>query len=292
MKSTDIENFIETNLKNFSLNGSGWHEIIRKMLFEFCISGYDMTQTVGGKEKFGELRCHFHRTGNNEIDQRINNISYDYCELSKHTCELCGNPGKHRSINYWEHTLCLIHYLSYLPAIQIEGDVVTIDDKAYKTYKFSNAKFETDYRTLTLYTSDLFGNSKIACIVSSQLPNYYKLLRTLLNYGRLLDQKQTAYLTHFFNSLSDCEICGRVSVFENSCRYCYNHTWETSAFKEDNKDEYIKISQMSLFIDEDDYMILFRKDSSFEKSENHQILYTKDELEKYIVETKQEEDDY
>jgi hypothetical protein len=50
MKQEDIDRFVERNLKNFSVNSTGWNEIIRQMLFEFAIGGWNLEKDVFGKE--------------------------------------------------------------------------------------------------------------------------------------------------------------------------------------------------------------------------------------------------
>jgi len=47
---------------------------------------------------------------------------------------------------------------------------------------------------------------------------------------------------------------------------------------------------MDLFLDKDDHMKLFRHDKSFKKFQNHQIMFTKNDLEKYVEELKEDDE--
>lgn len=105
MYSKDIEKFIEKNLSNFQLNGKGWNDLIRKMLFEFCIAGWDINKEVHGKEKFGGLRCYI-ILEDKDLEKKIQEIVKYYMCLSGETCEKCGGSGKERLENEWISTLC------------------------------------------------------------------------------------------------------------------------------------------------------------------------------------------
>ena len=58
MNKEEINHFIEHNLINFSVNSTGWNDLIRYLLYEFAVAGWNMDHRVFGKEKFGELRCY------------------------------------------------------------------------------------------------------------------------------------------------------------------------------------------------------------------------------------------
>jgi hypothetical protein len=119
MYSKNIDNFVQKNLSNFQLNGKGWHDLIKKMLFEFCIAGWDINNDVYGKEKYGGLRCYI-LLDNKDLEQTIKRIVQTYTILSAKTCEKCGANGKERDINGWTSTLCKSCYL---------GDTNTINTK-------------------------------------------------------------------------------------------------------------------------------------------------------------------
>lgn len=84
-----IDQFVESNLSNFSINGSGWHSLIRDMLYEFCIAGWNLDEKVFGKEKFGGLRCYV-SSPDEAINIEIQKIINKYGKLSVKTCEKCG----------------------------------------------------------------------------------------------------------------------------------------------------------------------------------------------------------
>lgn len=107
MKSKEVEEFVLRNIPNFHVNGSGWTELISKMLFELGIAGWDLTSVVGGKEKFGELRCYITHE-NKELESRAKSIVKKYAEIASKTCEQCGCTAIKRidKDTQWESTLC------------------------------------------------------------------------------------------------------------------------------------------------------------------------------------------
>lgn len=107
MNSNTIEAFIKRNISNFKLNGPGWNDLIEKMLFEFCIAGWDINSIVGGKEKFGALRCYI-ALEDKDLEQKITNIVRKYAAIAKTTCEQCGSAARKRvdRKTHWESTLC------------------------------------------------------------------------------------------------------------------------------------------------------------------------------------------
>ena len=111
MRSTEIEKFINKNILNFHKNGSGWNSLISNMLFEFCIAGWNVNDKVGGKEKFGGLRCDI-SCENQDLKKEIDKIIKKYQLIASKTCEYCGNLGKLRAENQWEFTACKQCYLN------------------------------------------------------------------------------------------------------------------------------------------------------------------------------------
>lgn len=107
MNSNDIDKFIERNVQNFRLNGTGWNDIVRRMLFEFGIAGWDLNSMVGGKEKFGELRCYLVHE-DKELEEKAKKIVRKYAEIAEKTCEQCGCTARKRfdRQTQCESTLC------------------------------------------------------------------------------------------------------------------------------------------------------------------------------------------
>ncbi|HEX8586144.1 MAG TPA: hypothetical protein VF680_17260 [Allosphingosinicella sp.] len=83
--------------------GKGWYQLVKDLIEELIQAGWDkhITQV---KEKFGGLR--FYTNGLTQ-EQRL--IVDKYEELSYHTCEECGEPGKVRN-DGWVTVLCDKHY--------------------------------------------------------------------------------------------------------------------------------------------------------------------------------------
>ncbi|MDR6524644.1 ribosomal protein L32 [Chryseobacterium rhizosphaerae] len=282
MKQELINAFIERNLKNFEVNSTGWNELIRQMLFEFAIGGWNIEKDIFGKEKYGELRCYTY-SEDKELNTVVKNITQKYAALSMETCEICGNEGKKRSVDSWETTLCLSHYLTQKPVIEIDEELnVRSNSKILLNIKdIVKVDIEYDLQKLCLYTEEpVYGTEGIS--FSWQEPNYYLLLKTIPLHVFPPDMQNP--VSALFENLQHCEICGHKAVHQRSCLRCHQEPWtESQVFIEDygEKTNYIKACQMDSFIDEDDYEKYFKYDRSFEKSHDHQILFGHHDLKEY-----------
>ncbi|WP_347216437.1 hypothetical protein [Chryseobacterium sp.] len=282
MKQQDINSFIERNLKNFSVNSTGWHNLIGEMLSEFVMAGWNMEHDVFGKEKFGGLRCYIY-SENEELNANLKKITDKYAQLSGKVCEICGNEGKLRFINSWETTLCIHHFMDQKPIMEIDKKQNIIYDKkpVLNMKDIIKAEVEFDLKSLKLYTKKHLNTDEYLPF-SSYDPNYYLLLKTVPHH--LFSEDIQNRISDLFQNLQDCEICGYKAVYHTSCLRCHNEPWGTCKYHEedyDGKSEYIKEYQMDIFIDEDGYEECFKYDHSFEKIPGHQILFTPDELEEY-----------
>lgn len=282
MMRQDINSFIERNLKNFSVNSTGWNDLIGKMLSELVDAGWNMDHDVFGKENSGELRCYIY-SENKELNARLGKITNTYSQLSRKVCEICGHEGKLRMINSWETTLCISHFIDQKPIMEIdEKQNVVYKQKAILNLKdIVKAEVEFDLKKLKLYTKKQISTNKYFSF-SNQEPNYYKLLRIVPLH--LFSEDMQSIISDLFDHLKDCEVCGHKALYGKSCLHCNNESWGANKYhKEDygEKSEYIKECQMDMFIDEDGYGEYFNYDRSFEKTSGHQILFTPDDLEEY-----------
>ncbi|MCP1300768.1 hypothetical protein NK356_16450 [Chryseobacterium sp. S0630] len=278
MNKEEINLFIERNLTNFSVNSTGWNDLIRKLLYEFAVAGWNMEHRVFGKEKFGELRCYTY-SEDETLNDKLKKIKSKYSELSVRTCEICGEEGKLRTIGSWQTTLCLNHFLEQQPVIEIDDkqNVKRNNETVLNIKNIVKAEVEYDFQRLWL-----FINKTESVYFSWQEPNYYLLLKTIPL--SLFSEESQHEISVLFQNLQDCEVCGHKAVYRKSCLRCHNETWNDSGyFVQDygEKSNYIKECQMDIFIDEDDYEKYFKNDRSFEKSPDHQILFTSDDLIEY-----------
>ncbi|MDR6370390.1 hypothetical protein J2795_001066 [Chryseobacterium bernardetii] len=281
MNKEEINLFIERNLTNFSVNSTGWEELIRKLLFEFAIAGWNLEYNVFGKEKFGELRCYTY-SEDEALNDKLKNIRDKYSKLSVKTCEICGSEGKIRTIGSWETTLCLNHFLEQQPVIEIDNKQnITRNNKTVLNIKnVVKAEVEYDLQKLCLYTdlNDWEGKKYF----SWQEPNYYLLLKTIPLL--LFPKENQSEISTLFQYLQDCEICGNKAVHQKNCLRCHHEPWNDNGYfiqEYGEKSNYIKECQMDIFMDEDDYEKYFKHDRSFEKSPDHHILFTSDDLREY-----------
>ncbi|REC61568.1 hypothetical protein DRF65_15410 [Chryseobacterium pennae] len=282
MRQEDISHFIERNLKNFSVNSTGWNDLIGKMLTELAVAGWNMEHDVFGKEKFGELRCYMY-SENEKLNAALKKITDKYLGLSQKVCEICGHDGKIRTVGSWQTTLCLSHFLEQKPVIDIDAEQnVIYREKTFLNIKdVVKAEVELDLQELSLHTKETTYTDEPFCF-SWQEPNYYLLLKTIPIH--LFPEDIQNRISDLFQNLKDCEICGYRALYHNSCLRCCNEPWEGSQYHLEDygeKSNYIKACQMDIFIDEDDYEKYFKYDRSFEKISDHQILFTPDDLEEY-----------
>ncbi|WP_336964759.1 hypothetical protein [Chryseobacterium contaminans] len=282
MEQQDINSFIERNLKNFSVNSTGWNDLIGRMLSELIAAGWNIEHDVFGKEKFGGLRCYIY-SEDEELNARLKKITYKYTRLSGKTCEICGGEGKLRIINSWETTLCVHHFIDQKPIMEIDEKQNIIYEKkpVLNMEDIVKAEVEFDLKQLNLYIKNSI-NTDEPFSFSSQAPNYYLLLKAVPLH--LFPEDMQHRISDLFQNLQGCEICGHKALDHKSCLRCHNEPWGTSKYHEEDygeKLEYIKECQMDMFIDEDGYEEYFKYDHSFEKIPGHQILFTPDDLEEY-----------
>ncbi|MEJ5049196.1 hypothetical protein WH221_05115 [Chryseobacterium culicis] len=282
MNTEEITLFIERNLTNFSVNSTGWNDLIRSLLYEFAMAGWNREHRVFGKEKFGELRCYTY-SEDETLNNKLKKIKDKYSELSVKTCEICGGEGKMRTIDSWQTTLCLNHFLEQQPIIEIDDKQnVRRNNKTVLNIKnIVKAEVEYDLQKLWLYTKE-YDDFEERKYFSWQEPNYYLLLKMIPR--SLFPKDRQDEISLLFQSLNDCEICGYKAVHQRNCLRCHHESWNPCGyFIQDygEKSNYIKECQMDIFIDEDDYEKYFKYDQSFEKSPDHQILFTSDDLREY-----------
>ncbi|RXM51028.1 MULTISPECIES: hypothetical protein [unclassified Chryseobacterium] len=282
MEQQDINSFIERNLKNFSVNSTGWNDLIGRMLSELLAAGWNMEHDVFGKEKFGGLRCYIY-SEDEELNANLRKITNKYAQLSGKTCEICGNEGKLRIINSWETTLCINHFIDQKPIMEIdeEQNIMYKQKSILNMQDIVKAEVEFDWTKLKLYTQKSLNTDEYFSF-SRQEPNYYLLLKAVPLH--LFPEDMQRKISDLFQNLKDCEVCGHKALDHKSCLRCHHEPWGASKYHEEEYEEkadYIKECQMDIFIDEDGYEEYFKYDRSFEEIPGHQILFTPADLEEY-----------
>lgn len=84
--------------------GEGWKPLVEELIKRLKLETNWDGEIFQVKEKFGELRFYI-GAGSPEIWKIID----EYEEKSRHTCEVCGQPGKLRGNLPWMRTLCEEH---------------------------------------------------------------------------------------------------------------------------------------------------------------------------------------
>lgn len=80
--------------------GGGWAELVRRA-FEALPEGHTIVQV---KEKFGSLRIYV-EPNQMAYEDFIDQLAAESLII----CEVCGEPGRHRTDRYWQRTLCNEH---------------------------------------------------------------------------------------------------------------------------------------------------------------------------------------
>ncbi len=100
---------ITKSLMSFGFEcGDGWFELIYNLsrdITVYCIKeNIKMPEVIQVKEKFGSLRFYI-QFGDDNISRMIRDAE----QLSSKICEVCGENGDTKAINFWYSTLCKKH---------------------------------------------------------------------------------------------------------------------------------------------------------------------------------------
>lgn len=282
MKEEGISRFIERNLKNFSVNSTGWNDLIGEMLAELVHAGWNIDHDVFGKEESGELRCAIY-SELEELNIAFKKITNTYLNLSREVCEICGHEGKTRTTGSWRTTLCMNHYFDQKPVMEIDEKLnVSYNNKIIlNVNEVVKAEVGFDLHQLFLYTKE-YAHENDLFSFSWQEPNYYLLLKIIPRHVFPEDMQRS--ISDLFLNLKDCEICGNKALHHTSCLRCHHEPWGAYPYHIEDysgKSDYIKECQIDLFIDEDDHEKLFTCDRSFEKVHNHRILFIPADVDEY-----------
>ncbi|KAA0127588.1 hypothetical protein FY557_11915 [Chryseobacterium sp. SN22] len=247
------------------------------MLYEFCLAGWNLDDRVGGKEKFGGLRCYAF-SEDEKLNTEIQEIIRKYEYLSVKTCEKCGSAGKLRVVNGWDITLCINHYIKDISVIHIKDDSVFLNDGfLFKLSEIKKIDTLNSFRGMQVYLS----GDETYISLNVRNPNYYLLLRSLPLH--LFSEEDGNKIRLMFENLEDCEICGYKALWKDHCLRCNEEPWQESLLEDyEDKTEYVKRSQMLLFMDQDSYEeVSDFCDRSFEKTENYRILFNEEEFKEF-----------
>lgn len=273
----EIDQFVETNLLNFVLKGKGWYNLLRNMLYEICLAGWNLNDNVGGKEKFGGLRCYAY-SEDEQLNTEVQKILQKYEALSVSTCEECGNKGKPRVVQGWDIILCINHYMNEISVLHIKDDIVFLNDRfLFKFGEIEKVETLNSFRGMQVYLSG--GEKFISLNIGN--PNYYMLLRSIPLH--VFSKEDSDQIRLMFENLEDCEVCGHTALWKDRCLRCNEEAWQESFLEDyEDKTDYLKYCQMYLHVDRDGYEEVSNFcDRSFNKIENHRILFNSDELEEF-----------
>ncbi|RYE23619.1 MAG: hypothetical protein EOP45_06715 [Sphingobacteriaceae bacterium] len=282
----EFNTFIFENIKNFKC-GPGWHPLLKDFLLEILETGWDLSQKIYGKEKFGGLRIwSSNGTEMTEMNLIHAELVLKYQHLALSICEICGEQGQHRTINGWEQTLCLSHFLEFYPIIKVEPDKIIRGTESYHLRQVTRIEFNSDYSSLLLYSKGFLalGKETLYVALNRRDINYYSVLKTLPSSK--LTEKDILYINNFFSTLTECKVCGHDAVHHSTCLYCFKTPWNDNNEEWPNpyyesEEDYIKEKQIEWFLDKDDYRKLKLHETTFEKLPGHKIVFTEDDLISY-----------
>ncbi|WP_342644392.1 hypothetical protein [Mucilaginibacter sp. CSA2-8R] len=201
--------------------GAGWEKLIRIMLEELRINGWNCDITVHYKEKYGQFELSL------ETDNYIlNEIIKKHLTIINCSCMICGEYGETMEVAGWNYTLCEHHFIEKYPIIYyIDNKGFTIRKEQYSWEQISEISLLTaDYNTKSENFQDIaiaevfFFDQRETILLSGEWVNWFLFLKTIPS--RLAPVWLTGELEKFYKTLKYCPVCQFQSVQEESCFYC------------------------------------------------------------------------
>lgn len=264
---------------------AGWYPLVIDLLKELNENDWNK-RVLCIRVKNSHLRF----DTENEHKSKIHTIILKYSKKSEYTCDTCGEKGEWR-VNDSDHISCRKHY--------VENRVkITTDDfgfnhngnyhlwKEIKDVLLENLDNYDCYRKLTIEFKNNFFNQL------SQSENKLIIWSDSIGFGNLLNNLpkkfQSINLIYFtkFENPEFCEICGYKAVYFGECECCENYTWEMSQnrYKMEDYEKDSHISECQLAWTAEDGEIYESQVKNYIKNPNYKILFTEDELKKYLEE--------
>jgi hypothetical protein len=116
---------LRNNLMAFGFEvGDGWRPLVIELLDKIQKivdenPEYSELKITEIKSKYASLRVYL-----NYYFEEIEKLIDEYEKMSIHICEVCGEKGKVRNINYWLYCLCNKHYKERLDKIKERLDKI------------------------------------------------------------------------------------------------------------------------------------------------------------------------
>lgn len=220
----DKDFFVSLFIKRYA---EGWQNCLKNMFSELIINGWDVNTPIKSKEKYGDFICSI-ETSNIKLQE----IVKTHTKIINKLCAICG--GNENVFN--DQTEFLIENLCEECWIRKMESRYTVSDISENGFSYfilnNNYTIEPRYflwsqiKNVKLMIPEASSYSELEMDVDSKTLrfeerrdiNFYKLLKQIP--AKLLSKKQFRIIRSLFANLTDCKICGRVSVYQERCLVC------------------------------------------------------------------------
>ena len=270
-----VELFIKTNYE-------GWQNELRNMFSELILNGWELNIPIKSKEKYGNFICNI-ETNNIKLKSTVEK----YKKIINSLCSRCGSQENvfNDQTDYWIENICESCWTNKM---KNQHTISEITESGFKygilinDFKFELKYFEwNQVKNININIPEYGNNFELEINFDSE--NLYLQAKTDVNFFRLLKyipkEKLTStdydFIDNLFLNLTDCKICGKISVYESSCLVCNenleeilknqrNQSWK----RYNNIEEIIKKEQENFQYNTKHIITIkyrFQNDISFEK---------------------------
>lgn len=283
INSFDLRKLAELNGVQLQIQ-EGWHDLAIQLIKELSINGWDKKLSCI-KERFAEFKF----STNGETSETIDNIIDKYEEKAKGICQTCGERGEERCAD--EFVACRKCYLDFRGIINFENAGFRYEETFYRWDDIKDAFFEDPYDHYKYYSRLMIEFKAHKANHHDWSENKLPIFNKTIGYGRLLNQLPRTlpgldlnYLKNF-EIAKFCDICGYKALYYDQCECCENYSY-VAQFTDygqnivEDKHDYIKRRQFFWELDLGEMHELNQK--NYTKNPNHQVLFTSDNMKKYI----------
>ena len=244
MNHHDLTKLCKLNNIDLSIS-SGWHSLLIDLLIELEAAGWNRKVTCI-KEKYAALKFY--------TDDKYDEIIEKFEDISRKTCETCGEKGNQRFNTNWEYVACRKHYIENRGFIKTTKQGFELNGSLYLWKNVADAIFEDRYAKKNEYLVLTFKSD----IISQPGWSDKKLSipQGTIGYGEFLkgvpaNFKSLDYLfLNEYSAASACLVCGFIAVHNQVCECCETEEWQSEQKNYSKKEEYIRFSQKYWIEDE------------------------------------------
>jgi hypothetical protein len=233
LKERNIE--INFNDKDFFVNlfikgyADGWQNSLKNMFSELILNGWDVNTPIKSKEKYGDFICSIETT-----NIKLQEIVEKYTEIINRLCSICGGSENvfNDQTEFWIENLCEKCWIRKIENRYTVNDIsengfsyfilnsnYDVEPRYFSWSRIKNVKLKIPEASSFIYELEMDVDSQTLTFEAGRDINFYKLLEQIPI--KLLSKKQFRIIRSLFANLTDCKICGRVSVYQDECLVCH-----------------------------------------------------------------------